>query len=208
MAIFFDACRNGVEWRFRLWDSQTRTYATKELDVGRVLIAAKRLLAEGGVHKSPDASSVALGWLELAMERGTSDPTKPSVDVSKRAWRTTGDTEPAAGPIRTALRAKALSEQAVQSILERRLSEWMALLSHEARAFLDETFVLREFQRGGGTATVRVENEFSSARRGYDDLAHAKLLVAEIAEKWADAVSVETVDPGDPKPVIFLFRLR
>ncbi len=198
MAIFFDACLNGAAWRFRLWDTQTGTYATDSLSFGKIVSAAKRLLTEGGALETPDTTFVVLKWLELAMERGTNDPSKGPVEITKRTWRTTNDPDPPAGPIRTALRARLLSEQAVWAILEKRLSEWTDVLSPRARAFLDETFVLRELLRGKGTATVRAEQRD-------DTLVRTRSIVAEIADKWHDSVSVETVDF---EPATFLFRLR
>ncbi len=208
MAIYVDARQIGDDMLFRLWDTQTASYATGDLLIGGIVKAIKGLFSEGGIPNGPHVEMAVSEWLNAAMLRGTNDPSKAPVVESKRAWRTPEEPGPAAGPIRVALRARVLTEQAARTICEARVNEWKLCLSPEARAFLDETYALRQLLRENGTAWVRVDRAPAAVRHGYANLADARVLVAEIADKWHDAVSVEILDVGDHEPVTFVFRLR
>lgn len=197
MAVYVDACQNGTEWRFRLWDSQTGTYLTEELAIGGILVSIKGLLADGGILESPDATAAVFDWLAVATDRGTNDASKKSVDAPSRSWRSSGDREPVPGPLRTALRARALSEQAARSIFDLRIAEWTARLTPGARAFLDRTVILAELLRDKGTGTHHV-------RPGSPDAE----FVEEIAREWADVVTVERTDASDSARTTHIFRLR
>lgn len=198
MAIYVDACLCGAEWRFRLWDTQTETYATDECGDADMTLAIKWHFANGGTHVTPDANAIIAGWLAKARERGTNDPSKKTVVAAERSWRTTDSLEPA-GPLRAAFRSRTLSEQAAKAIFELRVAEWTARLSPAAVAFLDRSFVLAELLRGKGLARHRVT---------YPPSSHDLAVVNEIEREWADVVTVEQIDSLSHGQTCFTFRLR
>ncbi len=204
MAIYVEAYRQGLDTRFHLWDTQSGTCASFCRSERGIIEEIRKMLREGGVPEGPDIESVISDWIGKALDRGTNDPSKKAVAESERVPRSEDVQDPDAGPIRRALRACALSEQAARGILEIRVAEWTALLSPDARALLTKSCVLQELQRGRGKAVVTVDR----AQDSHDGIANVRALVAEIADAWADAVAVEAADSEESNATAYTFRLR
>lgn len=198
MAIYLDALPYEEGWDYRLWDSQTGRYVTDASEAADALIELKALMEWGGIRDSPDTNAVLNRWLNLARARGTNDASKKFVSADLREWRSPLESETRPSPLRYAIRSAAVAKQIAQGIQDQQVAEWMSKLSPEAREFLETSFVLQELLREKGVATYRAI---------HDRLGTVQPLVTEIAEAWADIVSVETSNLDHPDSVVFTFRL-
>lgn len=217
MPLFIDA-RTLPAHRFRIWDSTTNAYVTGELNVARVMSMLRRLLREGGLGQELVVADIVERWTDEAIRRGTNDPTQKTVPLGETAdpkapptllspWRTSPEPGDACGELQRAVWANALARQAIDALCDRRFEERLEGLSEDARAFLRETFVLERL-RAGAKATVRAIRAPRVPPHGYRDLAHARALVDEIAQRWRDVLIVTVTDPYDREAATFTFRLR
>lgn len=195
MGIFIDARPSGPAYQYRLWDTQTGTYLTGELDLAGVTRAIQAMLLEGGAHEGSDMRQVRTAWIDAAHRTGSNDPSRKPAGAGKLDWRQNEPSKLVAGPFRSALRAQAVAEQATRAILNVRVNEWMEGLSDGAQKFLRDSLILHELLRGTGNATYRSKQGLHLAE------------IEEITREWSAAVDVEIIDHDASGVTAFVFRL-
>lgn len=181
--------------RFRVWDTGLRGYRTVPMAAGRMLQELGQAAHAGGIHPTPDLSSVLVGMVSRAEEN------------VREAWadgcalRTTERNLLARSRF-----AYELARQLTDDLFEREIDTYLSMLGEDARRFLANTFVLRELLRGSGKATLAPRDGTDPAREGYRDRAHALELVEEVRKAWR-WVRVETKDTGPDGACLVTFTL-